>query len=209
MCTITCKMYSQARYPRSQISHYGDVAESIRGKRQVRNFLPYRISVNYGKIDNPSTNMPIIQDPNGGFQRAINYLQSVLSVDRAPKNLVIPPKCTRRRNGRCVRYRTPPCGPHATVPDEYVGSPVGSGVGVDADYVLFVTVAKDSKSVMYSIMPHFVHTCYLSIGDCRGSTLAYASCCYYDDTIYKPLAGYTNICPGVCCIAEMNQLLFI
>ncbi|XP_065883622.1 ciliated left-right organizer metallopeptidase-like [Dysidea avara] len=165
-----------ARYPRSQISHYGDVAESIRGKRQVRNFLPYRISVNYGKIDNPSTNMPIIQDPNGGFQRAINYLQSVLSVDRAPKNLVIPPKCTRRRNGRCVRYRTPPCGPHATVPDEYVGSPVGSGVGVDADYVLFVTVAKDR--------------------DCRGSTLAYASCCYYDDTIYKPLAGYTNICPG-------------
>ena len=89
--------------------------------------------------------------------------------------------------------------PHA-VPNEYVGSPLGRGVGVDADYILFVTMVKDSKLMEYAhhVTPLYIHFCYLFIGNCRGGTLAYASCCYYDHNIYKPLTGYANICAKVC-----------
>ena len=33
---------------------------------------------------------------------------------------------------------------------------------------------------------------------CLDGTLAYASSCYFDDVNYRPLVGYTNICPQVC-----------
>jgi len=89
--------------------------------------------------------------------------------------------------------------PHA-VPNEYVGSPLGRGVGVDANYILFVTMVKGSKLMEYAhhVTPLYIHFCYLFIGNCRGGTLAYASCCYYDHNIYKPLTGYANICAKVC-----------
>jgi len=65
--------------------------------------------------------------------------------------LVISPKCTKRRNGQYIRY-TNSCGPHAAIPDKYVGSPLGSGIGVDAGYIFMVTLAEDSKSMKYATL---------------------------------------------------------
>ena len=38
----------------------------------------------------------------------------------------------------------------------------------------------------------------LILADCEGGTLAYAAFCYADFDNDRSLAGYTNICPGVC-----------
>ena len=38
------------------------------------------------------------------------------------------------------------------------------------------------------------------VDDCADGTLAYASSCYFDDANYRPLAGFTNICPQVCAL---------
>ena len=42
-----------------------------------------------------------------------------------------------------------------------------------------------------------MYVCIL-IENCDGGTLAYASFCFVDDVNYRPLAGFTNICPQVC-----------
>ena len=57
---------------------------------------------------------------------------------------------------------------------------------------------------MYSSIKHFSRwLTILSSDSCSGGTLAYASHCMLDmGDNYRPVAGYTNICPSVSwCIA--------
>ena len=108
-------------------------------------------------ISNSSTVIPMLTDPSGGFQLAINYLQSVLSVIRAPHNLTIPPSCAARNDdGQCTSIKPTMCGDFATVPDEHLGTRMvcdptcheegGSNIGVDADYILYVSAFDAGKS---------------------------------------------------------------
>ena len=53
-------------------------------------------------------------------------------------------------------------------------------------------------SLTLSQQIYFIFT-LLFVGDCEGGTLAYAFACLHDDNNNRPLAGYTNICPAVCC----------
>ncbi|XP_065920449.1 leishmanolysin-like peptidase [Dysidea avara] len=172
-------------YPRYPIPHLSDTAG--RSKRQTDGFQPFRISVRFvmENITNSSTNLPLLTNPSGAFQQAITYLESVLSVVRAPNNLVVKPMCTTTRNGQCIAYQIPMCGPYATVPAEHLGNITvcdptcrqvgGAGVGEDADYIYYVSAVDEP--------------------DCRRGTLAYASECTYDQMNFRPLTGYTNICP--------------
>ena len=108
-------------------------------------------------ITNSSTIIPFLNDPSGEFRAAINYLQSVLSVRRSSRNLVIPPSCaTRRRSDdQCTSVRPRMCGPHVIVPDQHLGTitvcdPVcrevgGTNTGVNADFILYVTAVGSGK----------------------------------------------------------------
>ena len=111
-------------------------------------------------ITNSSTVLPLLNDPSGGFQLAINYLQNVLSVIRAPHNLTIPPFCNARNSDdQCASVEPRMCGPHAVVPDEHLGTIMvcdptchevgGSNIGVDADYILYVSAVNDGKLLQH------------------------------------------------------------
>ena len=39
----------------------------------------------------------------------------------------------------------------------------------------------------------------VSAADCDGGTLAFATFCAADDVNFRSLAGFTHICPLVCC----------
>ena len=147
----------QRDYPRTYTSHLGSA--DARTKRQTDGYLPYRMAVYYVEenITNASTVIPWLNDPSQGFQMAINYLQSVLSVIRANHNLTLSPYCiTANSDGQCVNVsETHLCGPHATVPDEHLGNitvcdpvcrEVGiNNTGVDADYIYYVTALDDGR----------------------------------------------------------------
>ena len=160
-------------------------------------------------ITNSSTVIPFLRDSTEGLGLAINYLQSILSVIRAPNNLVITPSCaTRNGNGQCTSIFEPTvCGDYVRVPDEHLGTRTvcdptcrevgGNGVGVDADYILYVTAVNDCKSSAITTI-HGLFKMFVFVADCEGGTLAYATFCYADIDDDRSLAGYTNICPGVC-----------
>lgn len=136
--------------------HFDD--NGFRGKRETNTFLPLRMEVYFDSIDDSSSNLPILQDLEGGFLRAVTYLESVLSVVRNSGNLIIPPTCTAESDGQCTDYEIPNCGPHATVPNEHLGTITvcdptcrevgGAGVGVDTDYILYVTAVNESELKM-------------------------------------------------------------
>ena len=133
--------------------------EGVRERRQADGYLPYRMAVYFvtENITNSSTIIPFLNDPSGEFQAAINYLQSVLSVKRASRNLVVSPSCATRRSSddQCTSVRLRMCGPHVIVPDEHLGTitvcdPVcrevgGTNTGVDADFILYVTAVGDGE----------------------------------------------------------------
>ena len=145
----------QKMYPRYPVYHLGDGSDSARDRRQADNYRPYRMAVHFvtENITNSSTVLPMLQDPSGGFQQAINYLQRVLSVIRADHNLTLPPSCaSTNTDGQCTSLEQHMCGPYATIPEEHYETlmlcdptcrEVGGG-GVDADYIfmfqLLVTV---------------------------------------------------------------------
>ena len=190
-----------------------DGGDGVPDKRQADGYLPYRIAVYYvtENITNSSTVIPMLNDPSGGFQLAVNYLQSVLSVIRAPRNLTIPPSCATELDDQCTSVRPRMCGDYTTVPDEHLGTIMvcdptcrevgGSNTGVDADYILYVTAVNDGKfyinTTIYTVATYNVFSLY--IVDCNDGTLAYASFCFADDVNFRSLAGFTNICPEVCC----------
>ena len=107
-------------------------------------------------ITNSPTALPYLNDPAGPFQSAMNYFQSVLSVVRAPHNLIVPPYCAFTNNGQCTSIGTRTCGDFARVPDEHLGTITicdptcreagGSNIGVDADYIFYVVSIDDGKS---------------------------------------------------------------
>ena len=142
-------------YPRHPIHHLGDGSDNVRNRRKADNYHKYRIAVHFVTeyITDSSTVLPILQDPSGGFQQAINYLQSVLSVIRVDHNLTISPSCaSRNRNGQCTRLRSQTCGQFATVPYEHYETTMVCdptcreiGGGVDADYIFYVSSIRDSK----------------------------------------------------------------
>ena len=115
----------QKDYPRMPIPHLG--SEGDRAKRQTGDYQPYRMAIYYVEenITNASTIIPWLENESGGFQMAINYLQSVLSVIRADYNLTIKPNCTATNSSsqlQCTSVsETPTCGPHVTVPDQHLG----------------------------------------------------------------------------------------
>ena len=150
-----CILYTQREHPPKFIPHLGSDSGDGVFKRQADQYLPFRIAVYYVRenITNSSTVLPILTDPSGGFQRVINYLQSVLSVIRASGNLYFPSSCAERNSdGQCSRLEPQSCGDHAIVPDEHL-EPVmvcdptcrEVGGGVNADYILYVTAVNDGK----------------------------------------------------------------
>ena len=152
-------------YPRTTISHLGrDDGDATRDRRQTNTYLPYRMTPYYvmDNITNASTVVPLLQNSSGGFQLAIDYFQSILSVIRAPHNLTIPPSCATTNDvDQCTSIKPRMCGPHATVPDEHLGTIMvcdptcheegGSNIGVDTDYIYYVTAFNDGKSYQYTI----------------------------------------------------------
>ena len=136
-----------------------DGGENVRERRQADGYLPFRVAIFYvvPNITNASTVIPFLNNPSEGFGLAVFYLQSVLSVIRASHNLVITPFCaTRDSDGQCTSVQgTRMCGPHTVVPDEHLGTIMvcdptcrevgGDSVGVDADYILYVTATDDGK----------------------------------------------------------------
>ena len=143
-----------------------DSGDGVPDKRQAGGYLPFRIAVYYvtENITNPSTVIPMLRDQSGGFQLAINYLQRVLSVIRASRNLVIPPSCATEQLGQCTSVGSRMCGDYTTVPDEHLGTIMvcdptcrevgGSNIGVDADYILYVTAVNDGKSYYSTYSGH-------------------------------------------------------
>ena len=125
-------------------------ADGVPDKRQTGEYLPFRIAVHYltENITNSSV-IPVLKDPSGGFQLAVNYLQRVLSVIRASHNLTIPSSCaTFNSESQCTSLEPQMCGNY-TLPVEHfepimVCDPTCRevGGGVDADYILYV-IAND------------------------------------------------------------------
>lgn len=118
-------------------------ADGIPDKRQAPEYLPYRIAVHYAEehITNSSTIIPRLKDPSRGFEKAVNYLQSVLSVVRVDDNLTFPSTCaTRNDRGQCTSLE-----PVDEVLPEHL-EPITIcdptchvvGGGVDADFLLYV-----------------------------------------------------------------------
>ena len=142
-------------YPRHPIHHLGDGSDSVRDRRQTDNYHKYRMAVHFvtENITNSSTVLPMLEDPSGGFQQAINYLQSVLSVISVNHNLTIAPTCaSRNSDGQCTSLQPETCGPFATVPEEHFSTTMVCdptcrevGGGVDADYIFYVSAFSDSK----------------------------------------------------------------
>ena len=151
--------FVKEKHPPTFIPHLGsDSGDGVPDKRQAGGYLPFRIAVYYvtENITNSSTVIPMLNDPSGGFQLAVNYLQSVLSVIRASQNLIIPLYCADEQLGQCISVRPHMCGDYTTVPNEHLGTIMvcdptcrevgGSNTGVDADYILYVTAVNDGKS---------------------------------------------------------------
>ena len=111
-----------------------------RERRQAGDYQPYRLVVYYVEenITNASTVIPMLQDASGEFQRAVDYLERVLSVIRADHNLTITPNCT---DNNCTSIAPYMCGDYATVPPEHLTG----NAGVDADYILYVTAVNEGK----------------------------------------------------------------
>ena len=125
-------------------------------KRAAQQFAPLRIHVVFhDSVRVDSIINAAVSDLTGPFQQALRVLSNSLMVRPIPGNITIPPRCTKilsgPNEGSCLngtlRNR---CGIF-TVPDELAGtlkSCNGSfgpcsdqrprGVGVDADYILFV-----------------------------------------------------------------------
>ena len=141
----------------------GDGSDSDRDKKQANDYLPFRIAVHFvtENISNSSFVLPLLEDPSGGFQLAIYYLQSVLSVIRAPHNLTITPICAATNDdGQCTSLEQHMCGPYATIPEEHLEitmicdptcREVGGG-GVDADYIFYVSAFDDGKPYIITAM---------------------------------------------------------
>ncbi|XP_030853296.1 uncharacterized protein LOC755833 isoform X2 [Strongylocentrotus purpuratus] len=66
------------------------------------------------------------------------------------------------------------------------GGPAERGVS-DVHYVLYVTA--------------------IAGGPCQGGVIGFASACYLDPTLNRPIAGFINICPGATTIREDLQVL--
>ena len=146
-------------YPRTSIPHLNrDRGDGVQEKRQANTYLPYRMTPYYviENISDYSNTVALFNDQSGGFQRAIDYLQSVLSVIRAPGNLTVPPSCANKTNDTCNSSVQPRmCGPHTIVPDEHLGiimvcDPIcheegGTNTGVDTDFIFYVTAVDDGK----------------------------------------------------------------
>ena len=118
--------------------------EDARERRQADDYQPYRMAIYYVEenITNSSFVIPMLRDASGGFQRAIDYLERVLSVIRADQNLTIPPNCTDEdSSGNCISTAPYMCGDFATVPPEHLTG----NAGVDADYILYVTAYNEGK----------------------------------------------------------------
>ena len=149
-------------YPRYPIHHLGDESDSVRDRRQANDYQQYRMAVHFvtENITNSSTVLPMLQDPSGGFQQAINYLQSVLSVIRADHNLTISPSCASRNNdSQCTSLRPETCGPFATIPEEHFSTTMVCdptcrevGGGVDADYIFYVSAFSDGKLYIITVL---------------------------------------------------------
>ena len=147
-------------YPRTFINHLNsDRSDGVREKIQADAYLPYRMTPYYvmENITDYSNTVAMFNNQSGGFQAAIDYLESVLSVIRAPGNLTIPPSCANKTNDTCISTGPRMCGPHTTVPDEHLGNITvcdpecreagGANTGVDTDYIFYVTAVDDGKSV--------------------------------------------------------------
>ena len=144
-------MCLQKKYPLTSIPHMN--AENDRNRRQADDYHPYRIVVYFvdDYIDSSSTFL--LTNPSEGFQLAINYLQSVLSVIRAPHNLTIPLYCaTTNYDNQCTSLEPQMCGPF-TIPDEHLGAIIvcdptchKEGGGVDTDYILYTSAYNEGKS---------------------------------------------------------------
>ena len=149
-------------YPRHPIHHLSNGSDSVRDRRQADDYRKYRMAVHFEteNITNSSTVLPMLQDPSGGFQQAINYLQSVLSVIRADRNLTISPSCASRNNdSQCTSLRPETCGPFAIIPEEHyetimVCDPTCRevGGGVDADYIFYVSAFSDGKLYIITVL---------------------------------------------------------
>ena len=121
-------------------------ADGVPDKRQANEYLPFRIAVHYltDNITNSSV-IPVLKDPFGGFQLALNYFQRVLSVIRPSYNLTFPSNCTAMNNeGQCTRVEPYMCGDYK-VPIEHLETTLVCdptcrevGGGVDADFILYV-----------------------------------------------------------------------
>ena len=124
-------------------------ADGVPDKRQTGGYLPYRIAVYYAteNITNSSV-IPMLNDSSGGFQLAINYLQRVLSVIRASRNVTFPSDCTNyttfNNESQCTSVKPGTCGDY-TVPVEHLETIMicdptcrEVGGGVDADFILYV-----------------------------------------------------------------------
>jgi len=151
-------IFAQKLYPHYPIHHLDDAGDNLRSKRQTDEYQPYRMAVYLvmENITNLSTNLPLLTNPSGPFQQAITYFESVLSLVRAPTNLVVKPRCTSMMNDICETYNIPTCGPYAAIPAEHLGNITvcdptcrqvgGPGVGVDADFIYYISVVDDGKS---------------------------------------------------------------
>ena len=163
MCLLLYRMvyFVQKLHPRYPIHHLDSAAgDNLRSKRQADDYRPYRMAIYFvmENITNSSTNLPILMNPSGAFQQAITYFESVLSVVRAPNNLVVTPRCTSTRNNICKTYDIPMCGPYAAIPAEHLGNITvcdptcrqvgGAGDGVDADFIYYISVVNDGKFIM-------------------------------------------------------------
>ena len=121
-------------------------ADGVPDKRQANEYLPFRIAVHYltENITNSSV-IPVLKDPSGGFQLAINYFQRVLSVIRASHNLTVPSNCTVMNNeGQCTNIEPYLCGGYR-LPIEHSETTIVCdptcrevGGGVNADFILYV-----------------------------------------------------------------------
>ena len=145
-------------YPRTFIHHLdSDRGDGGRERRQTSTYLPYRITPYY-VMENITDNFTLFTNQSGGFQKAVDYFESVLSVIRAPRNLTIPQSCENTTNDKCVSLGVQMCGPHARVPDEHLGNLTicdptcrevgGNSTGVDTDFIFYVTAVDDGKCII-------------------------------------------------------------
>ena len=127
--------------------------DGVPDKRQTDGYLPFRIAVYYltENITNSSV-IPVLKDPSGGFQLAVNYFQRVLSVIRARGNITLPSNCasstTVNNEVQCTSVELQTCGDY-TLPVEHLETIMicdpecrEVGGGVDADFLLYV-IAND------------------------------------------------------------------